>query len=373
MDELDRLVVGDEQPPLDERREHARDARVLLGVELAARRAPARERLAVSAGDEPEQDPPRDLLLLCAERPEGRLGVAADGAADAARALVARERQRRVLALVPEIEQSRREQRQRRPLSPATSSTSASTSAGSTSRPARSAGPSIARRSSPRVIGPSSTWFGADEIRQLDVRREAAEEVRAQRDEDRAPAARDPRPPRRARRRTLAAHPRRPRREHLLELVDRDDEPLARRHAARAPRQLAAERSCELRDRVLARTDDDQLPAVERRHQPGAQQRRLAAPGRADDREQRRAREPRDELVDQPLAPEEELGVGGVERREPLERADVPRRDAAAVRVAACRRGSAPGPGRGSPARAPAARRPAPARARRPGASASRR
>ena len=42
VDELDRSVVGDEQPALDQRREHARDALVVVGVELAARHAPAR-------------------------------------------------------------------------------------------------------------------------------------------------------------------------------------------------------------------------------------------------------------------------------------------------------------------------------------------
>ena len=60
----------------------------------------------------------------------------------------------------------------------------------------------------------------------------------------------------------------------------------------------------------------------ERRQQPGAQRRGLAAPRRADDREQRRAHQARDELRDELLAPEEVLGVVDVEGGEPLERAD---------------------------------------------------
>ena len=62
----------------------------------------------------------------------------------------------------------------------------------------------------------------------------------------------------------------------------------------------------------------------ERRQQTCAEERRLAATRRPDDREQRRVLTSRaDELVDEPLAAEEELGVRRLERREPLERADV--------------------------------------------------
>ena len=53
----------------------------------------------------------------------------------------------------------------------------------------------------------------------------------------------------------------------------------------------------------------------ERRQQAGAEERGLAAAGRPDDREQRRVREPSHELVDEPLAAEEELRVGRLERR----------------------------------------------------------
>jgi hypothetical protein len=56
------------------------------------------------------------------------------------------------------------------------------------------------------------------------------------------------------------------------------------------------------------------------------EERRLAAPGCAHEREQRRISEPGDELVDQTLPAEEELRVSALERGEPLERTDVAER-----------------------------------------------
>ena len=102
--ELDRVVAGDEEPPLDERREHARDALVLVGVELCARRSAPGERVAVTARDEPEQDPASERSLGGVERLEGRLRVPADGAADAVRPFVGGLGERRSVALAPEVE-----------------------------------------------------------------------------------------------------------------------------------------------------------------------------------------------------------------------------------------------------------------------------
>ena len=65
-----------------------------------------------------------------------------------------------------------------------------------------------------------------------------------------------------------------------------------------------------------------QHAAGECRQQPRANRRRLPAARRSDHGEQRRAHEPRDQLGDQPLAPEEVLGVGRVERGQPGERTD---------------------------------------------------
>lgn len=68
--------------------------------------------------------------------------------------------------------------------------------------------------------------------------------------------------------------------------------------------------------------------------EPGEQQGRLADPGWAADREQGRFLESGQELVDQPLAAEEERRVGRLERGEPLERAD--ERGGRLGRVGAC-------------------------------------
>jgi hypothetical protein len=67
MHELDRPVVDDEKSPLDERSEHALYVLVLVGLELAASDAAARERLTVSTGDKPEEHPARDLLFALAK------------------------------------------------------------------------------------------------------------------------------------------------------------------------------------------------------------------------------------------------------------------------------------------------------------------
>ena len=58
------------------------------------------------------------------------------------------------------------------------------------------------------------------------------------------------------------------------------------------------------------------------REQPGAQHRRLAAARRTDEAEHRRARQAGHHLRHEPLAPEEERGVLGLERGKALERAD---------------------------------------------------
>ena len=96
-------------------------------------------------------------------------------------------------------------------------------------------------------------------------------------------------------------------REHLFELVDGDQ--VGVRERAGADERLRP---------VLAPRQDTTL---ELGQQPRPQRRRLAAARRPDHREQRRAREPRDHRRHQALAPEEELRVGDVVRREAFERA----------------------------------------------------
>src|SRR5207249_1922279 len=68
--------------------------------------------LALAAGDEAEQDPARDLLVVLAQRPEGRFRVAADRAANTSRPLVRGMGQGASVAVAPEVEQRRREKRQ---------------------------------------------------------------------------------------------------------------------------------------------------------------------------------------------------------------------------------------------------------------------
>ena len=72
---------------------------------------------------------------------------------------------------------------------------------------------------------------------------------------------------------------------------------------------------------VIAGPDEDVTCLGQARQKPGAQERRLADPGRAADQEELRLAEPGQELVDKPLAAEEERRVGRLERREALERA----------------------------------------------------
>ena len=88
------------------------------------------------------------------------------------------------------------------------------------------------------------------------------------------------------------------------------------------------------------RSDAGQHAAGQRRQQAGAHRRGLPAAGRPDHGEQRRAHEPGDQLGHEPLATEEVLGVGRVERGEPeegahrRERARPLRRSAARARRA---------------------------------------
>ena len=69
-----------------------------------------------------------------------------------------------------------------------------------------------------------------------------------------------------------------------------------------------------------------QRAGCERGQESRSQQRRLSAARSPDHREQRGVCKSRHELADETLATEEELGVGRLERRQPLERADEARR-----------------------------------------------
>ena len=126
--------------------------------------------------------------------------------------------------------------------------------------------------------------------------------------------------------------------EDLLELIDEEDQTLARPAADRPRRRSTAatfscpdlghragEGSRELGERALARSHHRPAPAVragddpvgERGQETGAYRRGLAAAGGAEHRQQGRADEPGDELGDEALAAEEVLGVRGVEGARP--------------------------------------------------------
>ena len=213
----------------------------------------------------------------------------------------------RALAFAPDIDERRREKRQ----------------------PARLAGDVVDERVDerrlhlePRPLGrtldraaelgsghrPEQDVVRPDEVGQLDVRSEMAEEVRAQRDQHDRAALRIPRSfDERVDERMpllLADH----RREQLLELVDRENRYASRRGGSGSPGRTSAYSRPSAGSKPARRSDD------------------LPLPDAPDDREQRRVLEPADELVDEALAAEEELLVRRLERGESLERADVAER-----------------------------------------------
>ena len=145
---------------------------------------------------------------------------------------------------------------------------------------------------------------GADEVGQLGVRGEPAEEIRAQREQTRRALGVpgrvdehvDERPP-------LVL--RYGRGEELLELVDREDEPLTGYGRARGPAALAAT-ARRARLRAIARADDQCMSQAELGSSPARSSEDLPIPtGRliASSGACRAGRE----LIDEPLAAEEEL------------------------------------------------------------------
>ena len=160
---------------------------------------------------------------------------------------------------------------------------------------------------------------GAQQPRQLGIRGAASVEVGAHGDQhQRTPArvarARDERVDERRALGLLAAGG-----EDLLELVDRDHEPAARRHLGR--------RLLERAQRVFTGAQQRDRPALaarqhaggERGEQSRAQRRGLAAARRPHDPHQRRPGQPCHHLGDEPLAPEEDPGIVHVEGGEALE------------------------------------------------------
>ena len=185
---------------------------------------------------------------------ERRLGVAADGTADAARALVARKRQGTSLPVVPEVEQSRREQRQPTRLSGGVVDERVDECR--LDRQPRPFGRPLDRATElARSHRPEQNLVRAEQVRELDVRRQTTEEVGAQREQDHRstigiPGSLDEHVDERP---SLSFGDRR--REQLLELVDGDDEPIVLRHPFDDVRELGR--------RPFAGAEEQLLPTIE--------------------------------------------------------------------------------------------------------------
>ena len=278
-----------------------RDPLVLVGIEFGASAPTPGERLL--AADEPEQDPPRDQLVVGFERTEGRLRVPRNRPADTAATRVCREGQPPPVARLPQVDESSRKQRQAAGLAchvvdervdELRLDFEPDLPGWAFDRPAQLA----------RAHRPEQNVVRADQIGDLRVARKLNEEVRAQRDDHERATLRVPRPldqPGHERRALFVAQFRP---EELLELVDRKDV------------GGTAER---LR---IAGTHED-VVGIERRQQSGAKKRRLPAARRADESEERNLLEPAEQLGHQTLTAEEELRICRLERRQTLEGANV--------------------------------------------------
>ena len=200
----------------------------------------------------------------------------------------------------------------RAPARPATSPTMTSTSPGSISSPARCAGSSIVRRSSPSRIGPTSTSLPSSSVGQLGVLGAAAQVVGADGEHDR-------------RRRLAASASRRSMNSACSSAsapsVNISSNWSTNTTSGASPAGTRRRRAGQLRRRALARAQRDRAPRLgtgehaggQRRQQPGPHQRRLPAARRPDHRQQAGLGDAGHQLGHQPLATEEVGGVGGLE------------------------------------------------------------
>jgi hypothetical protein len=320
--DLDLALPDRDQPVVDERGEHIARLPIALHVELRQRDAPAHDGRPFCVGlpREPQQDPARDLTLAGIELAVGGLGQPRHRTVHAAGVLVGTQPQQPTVAVQPELEQRGRQQRQRARLALDVRDQRVDEFGIDSQTP--TAGRQLDRAT--KLVPahrPDEHAVCAEQARELRIGRTATVVVGPQRDEhERSPALL-------ARACDERVDERRPlglvatRSEDLLELVDREDQPLLL--------GCGATRALDRLERTLPRAQQRDAPALaprqraaaQRRQQPCPQHGRLATPRRPDHADHRRRHRAGDDLRDEPLAAEEHVGVVDVERGEPLERA----------------------------------------------------
>ena len=274
-----------------------------MSLELGERHAAARERLVIAAG-EPQHHAARDPPLGLAELAVGGLRQAGDRPAHATARPVALIAQRPPVASPPQLEQRRGEQRQSPGLTRHVGHQRVNQSMLDL-QPGASGRLLDRPRQLVAIHRPDQHVTAAQQLREPGIGGEAAVEIRPQRHHDeRSPLGV-------ARRRHQLLEERRTlllaltHGEQLLQLVDRDHDPLTRRKLPEhLTETIAVERAPELDIRVLARPQQHLAPPgaarqharAQRRQHTRAQQRRLADARRAEDPDQRRLHQPREQI-----------------------------------------------------------------------------
>ena len=305
---------------------------VALEVELGERGAAANRRVALALADQTQHEGAHERLPLVRDPVVGALGQPRDGAVDAARLAVGGRGERVVLPLLPELEQGGGQQRQRARLALDV----VDERVGQLRLHAQAHPGCRQLDGAPQLRGlhrPDQHVVCAQELGERRVRGEATVEVCAQRDDDD--------------RATLRIGGRAGKRrdeggalglgaaggEELLELVDGEEEAsVGGQRVERLGERILRSRhehAPKLLQRLFAGTQQQPPPTLaarqdssrDRRQEPGPQDRRLAAARRPDDAEEAGSDQAGDELGDEPLATEEEVGVNRLEARQTLERA----------------------------------------------------
>ena len=316
--DLDGLPADREQPVLGQHLEDAAGRLAAVEVELGQRHLAPHGRLRLALPGEPHEDVARGRGLAGAQALVGGLRQPGDRAAHAARPVVGGDGEPVPGAALPQLEQRRRQQRQ---------------AAGLAGGVLDQAGDELGLDGEPRR---GRRPF--DRARDLVAPHRADEHVAL---------AQAPSEARMARARAVEVGPQREHGqeavvvvqqrvhergalggvpaggEHLLELVDDDQQPRPGLHVRERGLDVAAgvQRASQRRERMIAGAHQDPRPALapgehaggERGQQARAHRGGLAASRRPDDAEQARPRHARDDLGHQPLAPEEVAGVVDVE------------------------------------------------------------